>query len=426
MKAIPSTFLCIALWISAASALSAPKPKRIICSFDGSGCSPLLNNPNEKDDRALTNVLKLHVLAGGSFDGKTHAVPNQICLYEKGVAGYSRSTILRTIRMIRGDLDQQIEPMKKKLEAVYEEGDELYVIGYSRGAAAARTFVSDLDRDGVATSRGAVKPRVRMLGCFDTVALQLYKNSMVIFKTALKDDLMTSDVLGEDGKLGDIVDLAVQNLSLDDARFKSLPSPFSPIFMDTKDSRVHETWFAGDHSDIGGNYFRRGLVDASCNHMREWLSGCGVTFLDPTSVTDEALTDPDHPSEVEVGPDDLRILPRTDQEAHIKEDQKSLRPVVAASKDAVLEGHKVRVHKSVLDHLVAMEKAGTPYQYNGNLKHAKFDVIGSFDNILAKETEELEAILKLTEGREFDDHEHEATEEEAEQLKLLIEAMDED
>jgi uncharacterized protein (DUF2235 family) len=99
--------------------------------------------------------------------------------------------------------------MRELLEKVYEKGDQLYIIGYSRGAASARQFVSDLDEDGLLTASNerVEKPPVEFLGCFETVAVQLEENFIDILKTKQTKEITKASVVGEiGGKLSSIVE----------------------------------------------------------------------------------------------------------------------------------------------------------------------------------------------------------------------------
>mmetsp|Transcript_23074 Transcript_23074/g.49131 ORF Transcript_23074/g.49131 Transcript_23074/m.49131 type:complete len:150 (-) Transcript_23074:1846-2295(-) len=128
--------------------------------------------------------------------------------------------------------------MHKELEAVYEEGDEVFIIGFSRGSASARTIACELNEKRIP---------VKFFGCFDTVSMQVYKYWGVIIGNAFKKQITSSSVLKEiDGIIPENVERAVQCLSLDDTCYACMP-PFPPIIMDSEDPRVHESYFPGTH-----------------------------------------------------------------------------------------------------------------------------------------------------------------------------------
>ena len=342
-----------------------------------------------------------------------------MCLYEEGVGGKSPWKSIREIRNIRGDLQKQIKPMKEKLEKVYEKGDELFIIGFSRGASSARVLVTELEKDGLRTAGGELveKPPVKFLGCFDTVSMQVHENAIDIIRNAKNKEITSSEVLDEvDGVPCSIVERAVHNLALDDARCFNIPVPFPPVFMDSTDERVNEVWFSGVHGDVGGNFYRRGISDCSGDYMREFMEDSGLTFLDANDLKPEAIKIPKHP-ELVVTPEDVGLVPNVDDTTHIEENKKntSMRPVVTVSKDKIMEGGTVRVHKSVMEHLLAQRDMEHPYEYNENLKETDLVVVGALNKVLEDETKQFKELLGTTTGRvDVNYIDHDVDDEEAE------------
>ena len=195
--------------------------------------------------RDFSNVLKLHLLAGGSIDMKRNDIENQICLYKRGIGGESTNKCIATTNAVLGILSQQTTPMRRMLEKVYEKGDELYIVAFSRGSASAREFVVELDKLGIKTASGETveKPPVKFLGCFDTVSEQVEHEVECLWDERFKLITKPSVLHEKDGKLSSIVETAVHQVSMEDNRqFKGSPA-FPPVLMDSKDERVHEIWF---------------------------------------------------------------------------------------------------------------------------------------------------------------------------------------
>jgi len=287
MKLI-SILLSLSAATNSVMAFSAT-PKKIICAFDGTGCNARDFQPDAETDKSISNVLKLHLLAGGGINNRRNDVPGQICLYKRGIGAETENDALALLRQVGGDLSQQTVPMREMVEEVYEEGDSLYIIGFSRGASSARKFVSEISEKGLKTaSNGHVeKPTVQFLGCMETVSMQLKKNLIKRLLTRRSGGLTDSEVLGEDGKISDIVKTAVHLLALDDNRFNNgdLEQPsFPPVFMDSKDERVHEAWFSGEHGDVGGTYYEKGIPDAAAKWVQEWMESEGISFIEATDI----------------------------------------------------------------------------------------------------------------------------------------------
>jgi hypothetical protein len=341
------------------------------------------------------------LLAGGDINNRRNDVSGQISLYKRGIGGETDNIFVKLMRGLGGNLRQQTVPMHKMLQEVYEEGDKIYIIGYSRGAAAARKFATELDEKGLKTaSNGYVeKPPVEFLGCFETVALQLSRNIFKIIRTRRKGTLTKSSVVGEKcGKIPLIVKTAVHNVALDDNRFRSLPLPFPPVFMDSGDKRVHETWFAGEHGDIGGTYYEKGMPDYSCKYMQEWMEILGISFIQPKEINSESLKIDDYP-DVKLNKTDFDIFPKASDKLHLQSPQinnPSYRPVVTVTNNEIIEGGTVRIHVSVLHHMSAMEKNCTPYKINPNIKETNNVVVVGFkDTVLEAETKTFKELLEL-------------------------------
>jgi len=304
----------------------------------------------------------------------------------------SNSKFIAMLNFALGDLNQQTDPMRKMLENVYNEGDKLYVIGYSRGAASARKFVCDLDRDGLQTSSGGFveKPSVEFVGCFETVAMQVKKRWCGILKTRW-GGITPSSGLGEiDGKIPSIVKTAVHNVALDDNRFRGT---YPPCYMDSADERVHESYFPGEHGDIGGTYYNKGLADGSCRYMQEWMEGIDepLKFISNTEINDECIKVDDYP-DVDINKKDLDLTPNAADIFHLLGKQLNdpdYRPVATVTNEKLVEGKTVKIHESVLDHL----EADKDYPINPNIKEADVVVVGSLGKTLDDRTKRLKELL---------------------------------
>jgi len=373
-----------------------------LTAVDGTGnnAKNYLPKKDENTDRSVTNILKLHLLAGGDVNNKkNYAIPDQVCLYQRGIGSMYQSKL----RQVIGDLDAQIEPMLEQLAEQYEEGDKLYVIGYSRGAAAARKFITILDEKGLTLKSGKKvnKPPVEFLGCFETVSMQVGENRWKIIRNMIFDRITRSRVLGEKGgKIPAIVKRAVHNVALDDNRYRKFPEAFPPVLMDSKDDRVHEAWFPGEHGDVGGSYYTKGVPDTSCKYMQEWMENDGLCFLSNENLKSEALT-LDNENKDEIDKDDLDIDPNSGDKLHLNDKQvndPSYRPVITVSNEKEIKGGTVRIHKSVLDHWEATKKNnGTKeYKINPEIKEAgNLVVVGSLDKELETETKKLKDLLRI-------------------------------
>lgn len=342
-------------------------------------------------------MLKLHLLAGGDINGRRNDIDGQISLYERGIGGKTKSSVIKALRFAGGDLSRQTKPMRKQLEKVYEKGDTLYVLGFSRGSAAARKFTVQLYENGLMTKHGEMveQPPIELLGCFDTVAMQVKKRLIKVLRTRCKNDITPSTVLGEDGKVVPTIKKAVHNVSLDDNRQWDPIPPMPPVLMGAEE-RVHEAWFAGEHGDSGGYFYSKGIPDCSCVYMKEWMESAGLEFMEADEINEECLKIDDYP-DIEIPAAHLILDPDPKDKLHLVKQQienPSYRPVHVVENDEKVQGATVNIHESVLLHMEAMKEKNDPYSINPNLKGADLVVVGSMGKVSDEKTKRLNTLLE--------------------------------
>lgn len=392
----------------------------ILYNTDGTANNLKDNRPNKASGNNITNVLKLHLLAGGSLDNTRNDVPGQVCLYERGIGGTTMSRLVRNLRKLTGRLQLQTRPMRKKLEEVYETGDEIYIVGFSRGAGAARNFACQLNERGLrnrdrnrdcedGSDQQTTPVPIQFLGCFDTISMQYWRNLFCIRRTQRKNEITKSSVLGEtDGKIPPNVAKAVHHVSLDDARFRrGPPVPFPPVFMDSNQTTVvHEAYFPGDHGGVGGNHYEDGMSDVSCRAMQEWLEEETLAFLTPETIDERSLVMTDgRGNQISLPAKDVAIDPDPTTKIDYMDGygdnlkKPSYRPVVTVTNEKrILEGKGrsiVKIHVSALQHYEAMDRNRTPYAINPNIKKANIVIVDNLQHEMKAETKKFKEILEM-------------------------------
>ena len=255
--------------------------RTLVFSFDGTG-----NEPSDAEgfehDESISNVLKLHVLMGGGLSGDDRTATTtpdgaeQLTYYYNGIGtretgehiplvgwlvskftGLVNSALAPTWGDARRILDEAISDLDN---AEPLPDDRIVLFGFSRGAALARKFASMV--------LGKNKDlEVAFLGVFDTVA--------AMDGVHRPGETISSDVVFENGTVHPNVERAVHILSLDEDRMAFEPTQMNrdPV----NPGRIHEIWFPGVHSDIGGGYWHDGLADVALNYMigrcKEQLKG---------------------------------------------------------------------------------------------------------------------------------------------------------
>jgi hypothetical protein len=250
--------------------------KRIVISFDGTGADPTWGLQTSTDlyksAGGLSNVCKFHLIAGGNI-GNTHAeFKNQVPIYYSGVG--TRGTF-RTLKSTLGfgEMRDIYEMAYEDVEKIYKEGDEIFIFGFSRGAATARLFASYLGKQNV----NGLKPIIAFLGVYDTVVESL--------KFGVSEAIKNVDVKGKDSSLPECVKRAVHFVSIDETR-----SPFIPTLFN-KDPNVTEVWCPGVHGDIGGGYYHDGLSDNILQLMQMEAEKAGLVTR---KITEDVCKNANH------------------------------------------------------------------------------------------------------------------------------------
>ncbi len=289
-------------------------PKRLVICCDGTW--------NTAGQKCPTNVTSFcHAIAPKSADGT-----RQESYYHAGV-GTTRWDRLRGGAFGWG-LSKIVKDAYKMVVDNYDVGDELFLLGFSRGAYTARSTAGLIRNAGILRrdSAGNVDPKhiddaydlyrtdegpdsatavafrkahsvsdqtpIRFIGVWDTVGslgipdLGLPGTKWINRRWAFHDVKLSSRVAS-----------AFQALAIDEAR-----RPFAPTLWQQQPNsggqELEQVWFAGVHCDVGGGYPDRGLADIALWWMKDRARHCGLAFTDdPEPVLDEALsTSPLHDS----------------------------------------------------------------------------------------------------------------------------------
>lgn len=343
--------------------------KKLIFCFDGT-CNDPSDSRDFFSDTSISNILKLHALFGGTLNSKQSSndnVSNQKSFYYSGVGTrgiWFRQKLNAMFAPSDGDITEILDDAKKDLLESYQDGDEIYIFGFSRGAAIARMFAT----------KYISKGKVKFLGVFDTVAAT--KGSLDLDKSTYP----ASGVVFENGTLGEHIDKAVHLLSIDEKRIAFQPTLFN------KDDRVMEIWFSGVHSDIGGGYWFDGLSDITLDFMCKKAKEEGLFLLDVKDIEYENLKESNCKDEDIISLDDIKILPLIwgkmhEQQRSIIASRMTLAPrMIRVSVDDKLSLTDMPiVHHTVHDRFMKVANY-QPYA----LRDKKFKIMDSNDNINKK------------------------------------------
>lgn len=270
--------------------------RRLIVCCDGTWNSP---DDEDRGKRKPTNITKISraVLPVDSND------VSQIVYYDEGVG---TSWGQRLIGGITGfGLSQNVLEAYRFLAHNYNDGDEVYLFGFSRGAYTVRSLVGLISRIGIVAKddiyylpelyrfyrKGSSKRevdqfyldnkmtrkdvRITMIGVFDTVgALGIPLEGV----NELIGKLDIAEFQFHDVTLSSIVDYAYQALAIDERRKPFKPSLWEKISPETR--AMEQRWFVGVHSNVGGGYDNDGLANLPLHYIVRSARKRGVAFDD--------------------------------------------------------------------------------------------------------------------------------------------------
>lgn len=295
-------------------------PKRLVVCCDGTW-----NTPDQLSggQPAPTNVVKL-ALAVAATDGAGLA---QRTYYHSGV-GTRQGQRLRGGAFGLG-LAADVRDAYAFLVANYEPGDELFFLGFSRGAYTARStagFVRNagilrpehaaklpdayaLYRNRTAHPRGieaqlfrqsfSFETRIRFIGVWDTVgALGIPLNGLRFL------NFVNRGTQFHDTDLSTTVDAAYQALAVDEHRKAFRPAVWNKQPSSTP-QHVEQVWFTGVHCDVGGGYADHSLADVPLLWMVAKAVDNGLAIDHDVLAAGPFAGRPDGPDPGEPRPDPL-------------------------------------------------------------------------------------------------------------------------
>ncbi|KAG1770295.1 hypothetical protein EV702DRAFT_1202478 [Suillus placidus] len=242
---------------------------------------------SENDNKHYpTNVIRLaRSVKSQTADGKK----KQIVFYQSGVGSEADFTGISAagtlmLKAMGTTVASKIRDAYAFLAQNFEDGDEICIFGFSRGAYTARKLSGLIDRIGLLPRRNLgqffliwsqlVKhktptipsdtrhPRIKCVGVWDTVG----SVDSTIDALAIKDT-----------SLPVTVDIALHALALHENREKFLPTLWTtPQSELAPNQTLKQVWFPGAHSDVGGGYERRELADIALF----WMVGEIKSFIE--------------------------------------------------------------------------------------------------------------------------------------------------
>jgi len=289
--------------------------KKLIVSSDGTWNTP---DQRQNDIPAPTNVVRFHnSLAATDAKGN-----EQRRYYHSGVGTEGSGLAKATGGAFGKGIGQNVMGAYSWLARNYEPGDQICLLGFSRGAFTVRSLAGFIGRCGLLDLTGVapadawkrievayekiyqtkpadapklsdnwavfpVDPKINRLpihfvGVWDTVGA-----------LGVPDDLGVINLFDDptkwqfhDTNLGSHIAHARHAVAIDEVRASFTPTlwtdandvPLNEPDQKGKPARVKQLWFPGAHADVGGGYAECGLSDIALKWMIEEAGKCGLAF----------------------------------------------------------------------------------------------------------------------------------------------------
>ena len=226
---------------------------------------------------------------------------SQIAYYDDGV-GSDGTPVEKLLGGAFGDgLFQKIKDGYAKIAHVYEQDDEIFLFGFSRGAFTARSLAGMIAVCGLPTAlfddnlaktafqayRNKAQ-RAALLASLNKNALYDAKIKMV----GVWDTVGSLGIPALFGQVDPIVDgfldtslhlnvlNAYQALAIDERRREFPPTLWTPPAPPVAGQVIEQVWFPGVHCDVGGGYPETGLSDITLSWMLGKAQSLGLQ-IDP-------------------------------------------------------------------------------------------------------------------------------------------------
>jgi|SRR5882672_1798765 len=270
--------------------------KRIVICADGTW-----NEPEQTDDvtgrRRPTNVLKVaRAVLPQAEDGT-----QQVVLYLPGIGGESEGLDKLTDGAFGRGMELNVRTLYRFLVFNYQEGDQVYLFGFSRGAFTVRTLAGFMNLVGLLEkSDEFFTPEV--YGLYETgkrpgsteweEAFQKVRNRRVCPPILFVGVWDTVGSLGAPGLLGQLVhpgkykyhDTALNDhishayhaLAVDERRGPFAPTLFArpPKWQGT----LEQAWFPGFHCNVGGSLDPDGVANEALHWIVQKAQGWRLEF----------------------------------------------------------------------------------------------------------------------------------------------------
>ncbi|KAJ5891332.1 uncharacterized protein N7473_007560 [Penicillium subrubescens] len=265
------------------------KGKRLVVCLDGTWVNsdqgynrPTIHDPNYTL-QVPSNVTRLYrALRKKGLDGMS-----QVVYYHPGVGSTGSVSDEIAGGVFGSGVSENIREAYSFIATNYEAGDEIILLGFSRGAFTARSVAGLITEIGLLTSKGMeyLYPIFKdtenfrnpdYKDKFPTIPFPHKPLDQREYKLRLEDEGLTR-LYDPDGYR---IKHAFQALALDEVRTSFAPAVWErPRGVHTD---LRQVWFCGAHSNVGGGLPDQELANVSMAWMMDQLADLGVAFEENT------------------------------------------------------------------------------------------------------------------------------------------------
>jgi len=265
--------------------------KRIVICFDGTWNKPA-DETASANQQIETNVRRFYE----SVKDRAADGAQQLKWYDQGVGTNWYNRFIGGA--IGAGLEMNIVQGYEFLAENYEDGDEVYVLGFSRGAYTARSLVGMIRNCGLILPKHLAMRVPLAYGIYrtrgddaDSFTAKLFRSSFCreikikfvgVWDTVgalgipldILKDLNMKFYEFHDTKLSKIVENACHAIAVDEHRGEYDVCVWNPETAPAQ--KLEQRWFAGAHCDVGGGYPDRRLSDTTLRWIQDKASALGL------------------------------------------------------------------------------------------------------------------------------------------------------
>lgn len=302
--------------------------KNIVICSDGTGNTAIVGRG--------TNVFKLYEAVDLNGHRMDRSLNPQVAIYDDGVGTQSWKLVKLASGALGLGLSRNVRDLYKALVRIYDDGDQIFLFGFSRGAFTVRTLAGMITRCGILpwegtksneqmnqqvakayevyrksycpwlwrVVRGKSEEQIQAAAKAATEAFRKERKCYAapirfvgVWDTvdSVGGPFHMSDIINglvyrykfPDYRLSPNVQCAAHAVSIDDAR-----AAFEPRLWEEREG-IEQVWFSGVHSNVGGGYPKHGMSLVTLDWMLQQAEACGLRVIpsDRTWCSEHANVD---------------------------------------------------------------------------------------------------------------------------------------